>query len=180
MIELPRLETNKSYEQYENEVDAWTLYQTLGRLIKPHFYDNYEVDNKFLVPHGYLNDEKEEKNEDEEFEVKKKLMLDTKEVEEVGKVKEVKKSKKSRKSRKKLRKTKKSEFGRRKWGIMMIIQEESELAWMLSLPRTQGNMAPSFQAGLPPGSQGIVSSSSQGNLQPRTATLSQRRAASGR
>ena len=29
--------------------------------------DDYEVDNEFFVPHGYLSDEEEEKDEDEVF-----------------------------------------------------------------------------------------------------------------
>merc|ERR1712112_761654 len=40
--------------------------------------DDYEVDNEFFVPHGYLSDEEEEKDEDEVFDpesAKEKLKL---------------------------------------------------------------------------------------------------------
>jgi len=56
-----------SDEDWEEEEEGESLSDNEDDKEKEEEKDDYEVDNEFFVPHGYLSDEEEEKDEDEVF-----------------------------------------------------------------------------------------------------------------
>ena len=57
----------ESDEDWEEEEEGESLSDNEDDGEKEEEKDDYEVDNEFFVPHGYLSDEEEEKDEDEVF-----------------------------------------------------------------------------------------------------------------
>ena len=63
-------DTEESYGQYKTQMDAWSSITTDATCDFLHLWNecrdwhNYEIENKFSVPYGYLSDEEEEYDED--------------------------------------------------------------------------------------------------------------------